>query len=105
MVRRMKRKEYLSFLRRKKSQAQTKDAIKDRTHASKEKDRREESKIPEARDNARKRKGKAIGLTKIKQDMFQVNLSFSAVRAGQARRIRFYIGNSLALIYLRFAGG
>ncbi len=38
------------------------DAIKDRTEASKEKDRREENKIPNARDKARNRKGKGIAL-------------------------------------------
>jgi hypothetical protein len=37
--------------------------------------------------------------------MFQMNLSFSAVRTGQARRIKFYTGDTLALIYLRFAAG
>lgn len=58
----------LSFLRRKKSQAQARDAIKDKIHVSREKDRREDSKIPDASDKAKKRKGKGIGLTRTKVD-------------------------------------
>jgi len=65
---RIKRKACLSFLRRKKSQAQARDVIKDKIHVSREKDRREESKIPDASDKARKRKGKGIGLMRTKVD-------------------------------------
>ncbi len=55
----------------KKSQAKARDAIKDKIDVSREKERKEESKIPDASDKARKRKGKGIGLTKIKEDMLQ----------------------------------
>ncbi|NIM59294.1 MAG: hypothetical protein GTO16_10180 [Candidatus Aminicenantes bacterium] len=58
------KKACLSFLRRKRSQAEARDASRDKIQVSKVKDRREESKIPDASDKARKRKGKAIGLTK-----------------------------------------
>ncbi len=65
----MTRKECLSFLMIKKSQAQARDAIKNKIQISKEKERREDNKIPDASDKTRKRKGKGIGLTKIEEDM------------------------------------
>jgi hypothetical protein len=65
------RKACLSFLRRKKSQAKARDATRNKIHVSREKERRDESKIPDASDKARKRKGKGIGLTKTKVDMIQ----------------------------------
>ncbi len=55
----------------KKSQAQARDAIKDKIQVSKEKERKEESKIPDASDKARKRNGKSIGLMKTKVNMIQ----------------------------------
>ncbi len=48
----------------KKSQAQARDAIRDKIQVSKEKERKEDSKIPDASDKARKRNGKSIGLMK-----------------------------------------
>ena len=65
------RKACLSFLRRKSSQAETRDASRDKIQVSREKDRREESKIPDASDKARNRKGKGMGLAKTKLDKIQ----------------------------------
>jgi hypothetical protein len=57
------KKACLSFLRRKKSQAKARDISRDKIQVSREKDRREESKIPDASDKARNRKGKGIDLS------------------------------------------
>ncbi len=69
--RRIKRNACLSFLSRKKSQAQAREAVKDKIHVSKEKDRREENRIPDASDTVRKRKGKGIAFTKTNVDTYQ----------------------------------
>jgi len=53
----------------KKSQAQARDVTKDKIQVSKEKERKEDSKIPDASDKARKRNGKSIGLMKTKVNM------------------------------------
>lgn len=59
---RINRKEILSLLRGKKSQAQTRQTIRDKTKLNSDKDREEENRIPNARDRARKRKGKGIAI-------------------------------------------
>ncbi len=58
----------------KKSQAQARDVTKDKIQVSKEKERKEDSKIPDASDKARKRNGKSIGLMKTKVNMIQDGL-------------------------------
>jgi hypothetical protein len=62
VVRRSSEKESLRFLKRKESQAQPRQTNRDRMSVTKEKDRREEARIPAASDNAKKRKGKGISL-------------------------------------------
>ncbi len=47
------------------------DAIRDKIQVSKEKERKEDSKIPDASDRVKKRNGKSIGLMKTKADMIQ----------------------------------
>jgi hypothetical protein len=46
----------------KKSQLQTRDASRERIQLSRERDKREENSIPNAKDKTRKRKGKRIDL-------------------------------------------
>lgn len=61
----MRRNESLFFLLRKKIQAMIKLAIKRKRGSWREKEKKEESKIPMARDKARKRKGKGMIQEKI----------------------------------------
>jgi hypothetical protein len=62
VVRRSSEKESLRFLKRRESQAQPRQKSRVRMSVVKEKDRREETRIPAASDNAKKRKGKGISL-------------------------------------------
>lgn len=62
VVRRSSKKERLYFLKRKESQAQPRQTRRDKMRVTKENGRREEARIPAARDNARKKKGKGINL-------------------------------------------
>jgi hypothetical protein len=62
VVRRSSEKESLLFLKRRESQAQPRQTSRVRMSVVKEKGRREETRIPAASDNAKKRKGKGISL-------------------------------------------
>jgi len=62
VVRRSDKKESFSFLFRNKSQAQPRQTSREKMRIAGEKDKREETRIPEARDSAMKRKGKDISL-------------------------------------------